>query len=227
MFHGGHINDGAGKWIRTFEEYTAGRLLAIGEIKALLVRVLGISKMESMVENRGLNRWLGKAMDGTTFDPYRTAAWGALRTEYPTHIDGKRLEGHLLGNTENPASFLQNERVRWRMETVKVPETDPLVSQMFRKAILQSLPALVRDKLEDVVGLLSSHTHKQFNDQLVHAVERYRLNEQRIEEQTKEVKRKLSQCKLEEMTRKGKERRNQAVVVTPVVDVQEPPRCWE
>ena len=54
MFHGGHINDGAGKWIRTFEEYTAGRLLAIGDIKALLARVLGISKMESMLENRGL-----------------------------------------------------------------------------------------------------------------------------------------------------------------------------
>ena len=74
-----------------------------------------------------------------------------------------------------------------------------------------------------MVGLLSSL--KQFNDQLVHAVDRYCFNEQRIDEQSKDVQRKLSQCKLEEITQKGKDKRKQAVVA-PVVDVQEPLRCW-
>ena len=125
----------------------------------MLARVLGISKMESLLEHGGLGIWLEKAIDGTTFDTYRSTAWAALRTEYPINIDSKRLQGHLLGNTENPASFLQKENARWRMETEKDPETDYLVSQMFRKAILQALPTPV--KLEDGVGLMTSHTHKQ------------------------------------------------------------------
>jgi len=207
-----NINDGASKWIRTFEEYTVGKLLAVGDIKALLARVLGISKMESLLEHGALYCWLDKAIDGTTFDTYRTTAWGVLRTEYPTNIDSKRLEGHKLGDTENPASFLQKENVRWRMETEKDPEMDSWISQMFRNAMLQALPPPVRYKLEDVVGLLTSHTHKQFSDQLIHAVDRHRFNEEKRDEQTREIRRRLDQSKLEEITQKGKDKRPQAVV---------------
>ena len=200
-----NIHDGATKWIGTFEEHTVGKMLAVGDIKALLARVLGIAKMRSLLENGVLACWLDEDMDGTTFDTYRPNAWNTLRAEYPTHIDSKRLEGHKLNDTENPASFLQKESVRWRLETEKDPETDALVSQMFRKAMLQAIPAPVRHKLEDVVGLLTSHTHKQFNDQLVHAVDRHRINEERKEEQTKEVRRKLDQSTLEEITQRGKD----------------------
>ena len=79
-------------------------------------------------------------MDGTTFYTFRTIAWGALRIRYQTNIDDKRLEGHKLGDTENPASFLQKEYVRWRMETEKDPETDYFVSHMCRRPNCRHCP---------------------------------------------------------------------------------------
>ena len=46
-----NIFNGGSKWIRTFEELTVGRLMAVGDLKALLARVLGLAKMESVLKN--------------------------------------------------------------------------------------------------------------------------------------------------------------------------------
>ncbi len=35
------IHEGAGKWIKVFEEETMGKLLAVGDIKALLAKIMG------------------------------------------------------------------------------------------------------------------------------------------------------------------------------------------
>ena len=55
-------------------------------------------------------------------------------------------------------------------------------------------------------------THPVFSCYLVHAVDKYRQNENKIQEQGKDVLRKLSQLQLEELTRKKK----QVVVSEPV-----------
>lgn len=210
-----NINSGASKWIRMFEEYTVGKLLAVGDLKALLARVLGISKMEGVLQNGGLMHLLDDGLDGTTFDTYRSNTWAALRSEYPTHVDHKSLRGPTIGDTENPASFLQKQVMRWRLETDRDPEQDPLVSILFRTSIIETLPSSIQNKLEDVVGLISSKSHKEFSDHLVHAVDRYRQNEQKMQEQSREVQRKLSQLQLEELTRKDKDKKKQAVVAEP------------
>ena len=223
-----NINEGASKWIRTFEEHTVGKLLAVGDLKALLARVVGISKMESILDNGELHELLDKAADGITFDSYRTSIWSLLRTEYPTRVDPRSLKGHTMGDTENPASYLQKQVVRWRMETEKDPEGDPLISVIFRASIIETLPISIRNKLEDVVGLTSSLSHKEFSDHLVHAVDRYRQNELKIQEQSREVQRKLTQLQWEELTRKDKDKKKQAAVLeantmTPVLQ-QAPPQ---
>ncbi|KAI2645824.1 Soluble guanylate cyclase gcy-37 [Labeo rohita] len=38
------VHEEAGKWIRVFEEETMGKLLAVGDIKALLAKIIGGSK---------------------------------------------------------------------------------------------------------------------------------------------------------------------------------------
>lgn len=40
------LHDGAGKCIRTFEKQTMGKLLAVGDLKALLAREVGAVKMD-------------------------------------------------------------------------------------------------------------------------------------------------------------------------------------
>ncbi|KAK0145553.1 hypothetical protein N1851_015507 [Merluccius polli] len=213
------ITHGATKWIRKVEELTMGKIMAVGDLKALLARVLGINKMESLLTNGGLGELLNRVSDGTTFDTYRKATWEVLRSEYPVCVDHRSLRGHAIGDTENPATFLQKQVTRWHLETEKDPETDQLVSVLFRTAILEALPGPVKSKLGDVVGLTSSKTHKEFSDHLVHAVERYRQSELKIQEQSKEVQRKLTQLQLEELTKKEKKR--QAVVVEPDVAIMQ------
>ena len=46
-------------------------------------------------------------------------------------------------------------------------------------------------------------------------MDRYRQNEQKMQEQSREVQRKLSQLQLEDLTRKDKDKKKQAVVAEP------------
>ena len=66
-----------------------------------------------------------------------------------------------------------------------------------------------------MVGLFTSGSHRDFNDHLVHAVDEYRQNKQRIQEQSKEVQRKLYQLQLEDLTRKERDKKRQAGVLEP------------
>ena len=50
------IHEGAGKWIRVFEEETMGKLLAVGDIKALLAKIVGGAKMDEILQTTTLNR---------------------------------------------------------------------------------------------------------------------------------------------------------------------------
>ena len=192
-----------------------GKLMAVGDLKALLARVLGLSKMESVLRNGGLDIMDGM-YDGTTLDRYRVAMWNTLRREFPTHIDHKNMRGLPINDTENPASYLQAQVDRWRLETNEDPEIHPVFSVMFRNSVIEILPSSIKVKLDDVVGLVTNKSHRDFCDHVVHAVDKYRQNEHKIQEQSKEVQRKLSQLQLEELTRREKEKKKQAVVSEPV-----------
>ncbi len=104
------IHEGAGKWIKVFEEETMGKLLAVGDIKALLAKIMGGAKMEEILLASNLNRAVhSHYMDGTVFDAFRPAVWQALHAEYPIRLDPKSLKGEQLGETENPTTYVQRQ----------------------------------------------------------------------------------------------------------------------
>lgn len=169
-----NIYDGAGKWIRAFEEETTGRLLAMGDITALLAKVIGTTKLAELLEKAGINNAAGNPLiDGRPFDLVRPVVWQALRFSYPLKVDPKTLKGHSLGDTENPAAYLEGQLKKWRLETEQGIDGNELMVTLFRAAIVDAMPAQVKSRLEEVVGL-STTPHIQFRDHLVHAVDKYR-----------------------------------------------------
>ncbi|KAL0150967.1 hypothetical protein M9458_053694 [Cirrhinus mrigala] len=200
------IHEGAGKWIRVFEEETMGKLLAVGDIKALLAKTVGGAKMGEILQTASLDRAVNSHnMDGIIFDAFHPAVWQALRAEYPIRLDPKSLKGDELKETENPTTYVQRQLKRWKQETEGNPETDPLMATLFRQAVIDAMPLAVKCRLEDVVGL-TSKTHKEFCDHVSHAVEQFRKNEQKLKNQEKELQRKLTQLQLEELTKKNKKK---------------------
>ncbi|XP_072924035.1 uncharacterized protein [Hemitrygon akajei] len=141
--------------------------------------------------------------DGANFDPVYQRVWQALRKLYPPRVDPKALEGELLGDTENPAAYVENQLKRWRLETEQEVENNLFLNSLFRQSILDAMPPQVKSKLEEVVGL-SSLTPRAFSDHVVHAVEKYRRDKRKLAEQQEEVQRKLLQMQLEELKKKDK-----------------------
>ncbi|KAI2643853.1 Retrovirus-related Pol polyprotein from transposon TNT 1-94 [Labeo rohita] len=181
------IHEGAGKWIKVFEEETMGKLLAAGDIKALLAKTIGGAKMEEILQASDLERAVNSHyIDGTIFDAFRPAVWQTLRAEYPIRLDPKSLKGEQLGETENPTAYVQRQLKRWKQETEGNPERDPLMATLFRNAVIDAMPLAVKSRLEDVW----SNTE----------------NEQKLKNQEKELQRKLTQLQLEKLTRKNKKK---------------------
>lgn len=197
------LDQGAGKWIRAFEEETVGKMLAIGDMKALLAQLLGTKKMEEIVQ-KTRHEWMMDAMaDGTEFNAYRAAFWGALRSEFPNRADPQALKGEPLMETESPGAYIAKQLRRWRQEMEEDIENSPMLTSLFRNSVVEALPVQVRSRLEEVVGL-TSMPHDQFRDNVVHAIEKHRREEQRLVEQEKSVQRKLAQLQLGELQGKTK-----------------------
>jgi len=91
--------------------------MAAGDLKALLARVRGLVKLEGVLQSGGLTHLLGECLDGTPFDTHRSQTWAALRSEYPTHMRHESLRSPTIDDTENPASLLQKQVMRGRLET--------------------------------------------------------------------------------------------------------------
>ena len=207
------VHEGANKWIRAFEEATVGKMLALGDIKSIWAQCFGVQAMESIMKSSDQEWMLLPRADGTAFDVYRPALWKALREEYPTRVDPRMLKGDPLSETENPATYITRQMKKWKQETEEEIEKSPALTTLFRNTIVEALPTSVRSRLDDVVGL-SSMPHQQFRDHVVHAVDRYRQDEQRMMEQDKTVQRKLAQLQLGELQGKTKAKTQAAVVKT-------------
>ncbi len=109
------IHEGAGKWIKVFDEETMGKLLAEGDIKALLAKIMGGAKMEEIIQAYNVNRAVDSHyMDGTVFEAYRPAVWQALRAEYTIRLHPKSLKGEQLLDIENPTAYVQRQLKRWK-----------------------------------------------------------------------------------------------------------------
>ena len=148
------LQNGVSPWIRVLEEETTGRILAVGDLKALLGKVLGMEAMLDIFEKAGYGReGVQQAeVDGFPFNNHRGGVWAAMREIYPTRPDLTTLTGPLLKDDEPPATYVHTQLRRWRVMTERDVQTDPIMTSLFRKAILEGLPAEARRRLEEVVG---------------------------------------------------------------------------
>ncbi|XP_035236463.1 uncharacterized protein LOC118207216 isoform X2 [Anguilla anguilla] len=200
------LQNGASHWIRVLEEETTGRILAVGDLKALLGKAVGIETMLDIFEQAGFDRNHAQspAVDGGPFDNVRGVVWTALRTLYPARPDITTLTGPPLKDNEPPATYIHTQLRRWRLLTEKDVQADPIMTTLFRKAIREGMSPEVGRRLDEVVGL-NTMTHREFVDHVVHAVDRQRKEGKKLEDQTKDIQRKLLQLQLEELRAKEKE----------------------
>lgn len=91
-----------------------------------------------------------------------------------------------MGETENPTTYIQKKLRCWKEELEKDPEQEKVLTALFRTAIVEAMPAVMKVKLEDVVGL-NSKSHKEFRDHVIHAVEQHRRPKLKMKEQEKEL----------------------------------------
>ena len=82
----------------------------------------------------------------------------------------------MLKDDEPAATYVHTQLRRWRVMTERDVQTDPIMTSLFSKAILEGLPAEAKRRLEEVVGL-NTMTHKEFVDHVVHTVEKQRETE--------------------------------------------------
>lgn len=212
------IHEGANKWIRVFEEETMGKMLAVGDIKALWARTLGIQALENIVRTANLERMKEPDADGTEFNPYRPRLWEALRKEYPVKIDPKALKGEPLPDTENPSAYISRQLKKWKQETEEDVINSPLLTALFRTSIVEAMPSAAKSRLEEVVGL-ESKSHREFCDHVTHAVERQRKEEKKLKDQEREIQRKVTQLQLNELTNKNKKKTQAPVMNQPNADM--------
>ncbi|KAJ8361983.1 hypothetical protein AAFF_G00407390 [Aldrovandia affinis] len=91
------LTEGAGKWITALEESTGGIRLALGDMKALLMHVVGKHVTDGIFQQTGLSHLRdGHVADYVGFNGHRTKVWGELRRLYPDKLDPSKLEGEEL-----------------------------------------------------------------------------------------------------------------------------------
>ncbi|XP_013879115.1 uncharacterized protein LOC106528484, partial [Austrofundulus limnaeus] len=134
------IQVGAGRWIRSFEAETTGILLALGDLKAVWSRTIGLTVMQTMLEAHG-HAWMNQPRaDGIEFNAYRNAIWTMLRAQYPSRLDPNSLKAESLLEDENPATYVDKQLKRWRLETEEDPNESPVMTTLFRSALVSAMP---------------------------------------------------------------------------------------
>ncbi|XP_048867288.1 uncharacterized protein LOC125740343 [Brienomyrus brachyistius] len=141
------LAEGAGKWIKALEEETMGRLLAIGDIKAVMARALGVDAMERLLRSSGLAAATGTPLnDACPFGGYRANLWHQLRLMFPPRLSVVEMKVEPIKEGESPAAYLQAQEKRWRTETEQDLQ-NPAFRGLYRRALQDALPKPVRTRL--------------------------------------------------------------------------------
>ena len=186
-------------------------MLALGDLKAFLSKLLGTERLTEIMTGAQVPQVVNSHQaDGVRIDPYRTAIWGALRELYPTKVSTKTLKGEPLGEKESAASYVEAQLRRWRVLTDNQVEANQVLTELFRKSIIEGLPDDARVELEEKVGL-TAKSHTKFMEYLTNAVEKSRRDAKKQDDQLKDLQRKLLQVQLEEIKRKEREKKEDKV----------------
>ncbi|KAJ8358531.1 hypothetical protein SKAU_G00150560 [Synaphobranchus kaupii] len=103
------IQEGAAIWIRKLEEEMTGKTMALGDVKALLTKVVGKEQMLDLIESAGYRGADKSTVDGRIFDQYRQKIWDSLRKAYPTRLSTAMLKGVAMKEEESAAAFVENQ----------------------------------------------------------------------------------------------------------------------
>lgn len=199
--------------------------LALGDIKALLMHLVGKQKTRELLEAAGLKGAVeSDTINELPFGGYKTATWAQLRIHYPEKMDLSKLEGEQLKDDEYPLKFLHNFQRKWKEETGSAWNANNTTESLFKMIVKKSLPQQVQKKLEEVVGLMKMDW-PLFSEHVVHHVEQCRKEKRELEEQNKQMASKLTQLQLGELT-KHKKDKDKAKTQAPVVTAErvQPPQ---
>ncbi|GCC27424.1 hypothetical protein chiPu_0005848 [Chiloscyllium punctatum] len=83
-----------------------------GDLKALLVRLVGLPKLKEVTALAHLKNAADNPMiDGVGFDRMRQRVWWALRDCYLPKMDSETLREDPLGDNENLAAYLEKVEI--------------------------------------------------------------------------------------------------------------------
>ncbi|KAK0140845.1 Gag-Pol polyprotein [Merluccius polli] len=99
------LDEGAGKWIRTFEKKTSGETLCMGDVRSILISVSSWEVLKDVERKAGTYQ----LPDNREFDPVRNDFWDQLRAKYPTKDRGKAPLEVSLENVVGLANKPQRE----------------------------------------------------------------------------------------------------------------------
>ncbi|XP_076837405.1 ubiquinone biosynthesis O-methyltransferase, mitochondrial isoform X1 [Brachyhypopomus gauderio] len=136
-------------FLSKFEQYTAGDMLGLGDIRTLF-KAMGVLSMLSTAEKAAGTEHLA---DEAPFGRIRSALWGQLRLQNQDTFDTAALSGVKPKEDEDPMSYLDRCKEIWQAKTgVRYDKSIP-VRAMYRTAVVASLSEGVQTKLKDVVAL--------------------------------------------------------------------------
>ncbi len=147
------LRDGANKWIASFEDETVGDMIAVGDIKVLLSKVLTKQEMEDILEDAGMKDAVGcEDYNGQSLNTYPAELWGTLRDRFPTKISKNRQLTKPLTSEDNFDQWINEQVQHWRNMTNENVTFDKssLCAQLFRSAVKEVLPISVQGKLRDI-----------------------------------------------------------------------------
>lgn len=195
---------------------TAGVTVALGDIKALLMHIIGKYAAEEVFLGANLGALVGgNAADHVGFNGHRNSIWRELRKHYPEKMDPSKLEGEMLKDDDCPAKFLHSFQRKWREETGGAWNANSTTESLFKVMVKKAMPSEVQKRLENAVGLMKMDW-PLFAEHLIHHVESVRKEKQREEDAHKTMTNKLTQLQLTELSSKQKKDKGktQAPVVT-------------
>ncbi|KAK0146709.1 Gag-pol polyprotein [Merluccius polli] len=163
------LDEGTGKWIRTFEKKTAGEALCMGDVRSILTSLSTCEVLKDVEKKAGTYR----LPDNQEFDPVRNDFWDQLRIKYPAKDLGKApLEGVTHKPHESASEYLTRCANQWADHTGEPYSANNAARAMFRMALIGGLPKEVQAALENVVGL-ANKPRREWEDHIRHFTEKY------------------------------------------------------
>lgn len=125
------LNCGANKSIRTFAEETLGQIIVLGDMKALLGKIVGKAKVEEVLAVTGYANT--QTHDADTLISSSSIGSTSSRISSTNHTWDTRERAYK--RHKNPITYVQSLQREWIREIGSDPEEDPFQQTKFRERV--------------------------------------------------------------------------------------------